>query len=51
MKGVIQMNETLSTWMKLSATVVVIVGLVWGILMTEMGSIADAIATMMGGTP
>lgn len=43
------MNGTLATWMKLAAVATVIVALIWGLLLKEMGSIADSIASMMGG--
>lgn len=43
------MKETLSIWMKLAATAVIIAALVWGVLMNEVSSIVHAIGAFMGG--
>ena len=43
------MNTTISKWMSLAATVIVIAALVWNVLIGEMSLIADGIAQLMGG--
>lgn len=43
------MEMTLSTWMKLASTAIVIAALVWNVLFGEMSDIANAIAGLMNG--
>lgn len=43
------MNTTLATWMKLAVTATVISYLVWNVLVGEMSSITNAIASLMNG--
>ncbi len=44
MKGVFIINTSLSTFMKIAVTVVVIVACLWGTLVPKMGDISDDIS-------